>query len=482
MEQYDVVVLGSGPGGYVAAIRAAQLGMKTALVEKDPLLGGTCLHRGCIPTKALLEVATIYEKIKHSSDFGIVTSGVSLDLAAVHKRKKRIVTKLAKGIEYLMRKNQVRVLQGTGKAEGGSGGGKELKGGHGLKEVGVTLPDGSSVTLSARNLILATGSIPKVPGSLEAVYKSHGNLLLTSDEILNLTSIPDSLIVIGAGAVGVEFASLFHRFGSRVTLVEMMPRIVPLEDEEISRELERSFVKQGIRVMTGTSLHQLEPINDGVKVKLKTGEGLLEESFRSSLLAIGRVPCTAGIGLESLKVDLEKGFVRVNEFMEAGEAGVYAIGDLVAGTPLLAHKASAEGILAVEHMAGLEVRPLNYRHVPGCTFCTPEIGSVGLTEAEAIAAGYQVKVGRFPYAANSKAAILGEQEGMVKMVSDARYDEVLGVHIIGPKATELIAEACVALRLEATTEEIVHTIHAHPTLSEIMVEAAHGVSAQPLHI
>ena len=465
-EQFDVTIIGSGPGGYVAAIRAAQLGLKTAIVEKDKRLGGTCTLRGCIPTKQLLMSAHVFEQMQHAADFGVEASGIQLAFANVQKRKDKVVMKNSKGIEYLMKKNKITTFSGTGKLA--------LPG-----KVEVTGGDGSKQTINTRSIILATGSVVRpIPG-----FETDGAHVVNSDHILELKEVPKSLIVLGAGAVGVEFASVYSRFGADTTIVELMPRLVPLEDEEVSKELEKSFRKRGIKSQVDTKLDKLEKTANGVVVSGKTSKG---EDVRLEaemlLVAVGRMPYTEGVGLEGTKIKVEKGFVQVDEFQQTGEKGVYAIGDVVP-TPLLAHLASKEGIVAVEHIAGhKDVRPINLRLVPNCTYCDPEVASVGLTEAKAKEMGYDVKLGKFPFSASGKARILGEEEGFVKIVADSKYDEILGVHIIGPHATELIAEACVAMQLESTADELGRTMHAHPTVSEAIMEAAEGVHGLTIHI
>jgi dihydrolipoamide dehydrogenase len=465
-EQFDVTIIGSGPGGYVAAIRAAQLGLKTAIVEKDKRLGGTCTLRGCIPTKQLLMSAHVYEQMQHAADFGVEATGIQLAFANVQKRKDKVVMKNSKGIEYLMKKNKITTFSGTGKLA--------LPG-----KVEVTGADGTKQTINTRNIILATGSVVRpIPG-----FETDGAHVVSSDHILELKEVPKSLIVLGAGAVGVEFASVYSRFGADTTIVELMPRLVPLEDEEVSKELEKSFRKRGIKSQVDTKLDKLEKTANGVVVSGKTSKG---EDVRLEaemiLVAVGRMPYTEGVGLEGTKIKVEKGFVQVDEFQQTGEKGVYAIGDVVP-TPLLAHLASKEGIVAVEHIAGhKDVRPINLRLVPNCTYCDPEVASVGLTEAKAKEMGYDVKLGKFPFSASGKARILGEEEGFVKIVADSKYDEILGVHIIGPHATELIAEACVAMQLESTADELGRTMHAHPTVSEAIMEAAEGVHGLTVHI
>ena len=465
-EQFDVSIIGSGPGGYVAAIRAAQLGLKVAIVEKDKRLGGTCTLRGCIPTKQLLMSAHVYEQMQHAADFGVEATGIQLAFANVQKRKDKVVMKNSKGIEYLMKKNKITAFIGTGKLS--------LPG-----KIEVTQGEGKNNTVNTKNIIIATGSVVRpIPG-----FDTDGQRVVNSDHILELKEVPKSLIVMGAGAVGVEFASVYSRFGAETTIVELLPRLVPLEDEEVSKELEKSFRKRGLKSQVDTKLEKLERSDKGVVVTGKTSKGeAIKLEAEMLLVAVGRMPYTEGLGLEGTKIKVEKGFIQVDEFQQTGEKGVYAIGDVVP-TPLLAHLASKEGIVAAEHIAGhKDVRPINLRLVPNCTYCDPEVASVGLTEAKVREMGYEVKLGKFPFSASGKARILGEEEGFVKIVSEAKYDEILGIHIIGPHATELIAEACVAMQLESTAEELGRTMHAHPTVSEAVMEAAEGVHGLTVHI
>ena len=460
---FDVVVIGAGPGGYVAAIRAGQLGLKTAIIEKDKNLGGTCLLRGCIPTKALLHTADVFEEFKHARDIGVVADSVSLDFPQAQKRKNKVVLKLAKGVEFLMKKNKVQVFKGAARIEK-----------PGL--ITVTREDGSSDAVETKNILIATGSVPRSLPTLPI----DGQHIITSDEILELSEIPKSLIVLGAGAVGVEFASMYARFGSDVVLLELLPRLLPIEDEEISAELLKSFKKQGIKSFTGANFQSAVVEDGNVRATARIGDQDREFTAEKLLVAVGRRAYTDGLGLENTKVELERGYIKVDEYMRTSEAGVYAIGDVVP-TPWLAHVASAEGILAVEHIAGKDARPINYDRVPNCTYCQPEVASVGLTEAKARERGHDVKVGRFPIPVIAKAQILGAAEGMVKIVSDKKYDEVLGVHIIGPHATELIVEGCVALQMESTVEELIHTMHAHPTVAETIHEAVEDVHGLMIH-
>ncbi|MEO8434258.1 MAG: dihydrolipoyl dehydrogenase [Pyrinomonadaceae bacterium] len=465
-EQFDVTVIGSGPGGYVAAIRAAQLGLKAAIVEKDKRLGGTCTLRGCIPTKQLLMSAHIYEQMQHAADFGVQASGIQLAFADVQKRKDKVVMKNSKGIEFLMKKNSITRFNGTGRLA--------LPG-----KVEVTGEDGKKQIINTRNIIIASGSVVRpIPG-----FDTDGERVVNSDHILELKEVPKSLIVMGAGAVGVEFASVYSRFGAETTIVELLPRLVPLEDEEVSKDLERAFRKRGIKSQVDTKLEKLEKTDKSVVVSGKTAKGeAVKLEAEMLLVAVGRMAYTEGLGLEGTKIKVERGFIQVDEYQQTGEKGVYAIGDVVP-TPLLAHLASKEGIVAVEHMSGQkDVRPINLRLVPNCIYCDPEVASVGLTEAKAREQGYDVTVGKFPFSASGKARILGEEEGFVKVVSEKKYDEILGVHIIGPHATELIAEACVAMQLESTAEELGRTMHAHPTVAEAVMEAAEGVHGLTIHI
>lgn len=471
-EKCDVAVIGSGPGGYVAAIRAGQLGLSTILIEKDPYLGGTCLHKGCIPTKAFLHSADVLETVRHASTFGVKAPGQpEVDIAGVQKHKKRVVTGNAKGIEFLMKKNGVKVLTGMGRLAG-PGKVRVTDGGKEVAEV------------AAKNVIVATGSAPRsLPG-----LKIDGRQVLTSDEILELDRVPESLLVLGAGAVGVEFASIFSRFGSEVTLVEMLPRVLPFEDEESSAALAKALKKRKVRVLTGVRAEGFKTGDSGVTARAVAESGEAEEIAGALLLvAVGRRPVTEEIGLETVGVTPVRGFIKVDAYMRAaGASGIYAIGDVVAleegAHPLLAHVASAEGVLAAEHIAGREVHPIDYEKVPSATYCDPEVASVGISEAKARERGYDVRVGKFPWTALGKAKIIGATEGFVKVVSEAKYGEILGVHIVGPHATDLIAEACVAMSAEATVDELIHTIHAHPTLAEGIHEAAHGVHGSYLHI
>ncbi len=462
---YDLCIIGSGPGGYVAAIRAAQLGMTVLIVEKEPRLGGVCTLWGCIPTKALLHTADLLEECRHGAEVGVSSREVRLDMPAAMKHKEKIVRQSSNGVAYLMKKNRVDVAAGFGRLAGPG-------------RVSVTGTDGAETVHQVKNVIVATGSTPRsLPG-----MDIDDKVVLSSTSMLELTEVPKSLVVIGSGAVGVEFASMHARFGAKVTIVEVLPRIVPVEDEEISRELAASFKRQGIAIYPETRVERLTRGEGGAEL-LARSAGDKTETFRAEkvLMAVGRRPLSTGIGLEAMGVATDKGYITVDATMRTNVPGVYAIGDVIP-TQALAHLASAEGVLAVEHMAGKPTRPINYDQIPGCTYCSPEIGSIGLTEAKARERGYDVVVGKFPFSAVGKARILNQASGFVKIVAEKKYDEVLGVHIIGPSATELIAEAGAAMKLEATSEELVKTIHAHPTLSEAIHEAAEAVQGHAIHI
>ncbi|HEX8702943.1 MAG TPA: dihydrolipoyl dehydrogenase [Myxococcaceae bacterium] len=463
-ETFDVVIIGSGPGGYVGAIRAAQLGLKTAIIEKDKRLGGTCLHRGCIPTKSLLWTAELFHHIREASDFGIDVANPTINWANAQKHKEKVVTKGANGIDFLMKKNKITVVKGHGRIAG--------KG-----KVEVTAEDGSKQTLDTKNIIIATGSVPK---SLPNVQVDHKRVM-NSDSILLIDRIPKSIIVLGAGAVGCEFASVFNHVGSQTTIVEYMPNLLPIEDVDASKELERAFKKRKIDLYTSTKVEKVEHTATGVKVTMAVGNETKTLEAELLLSAVGRSPVTEDIGLKQTSIQADRGFIKVDSMMRTSEPNVYAIGDVVP-TAMLAHVASAECVLAVEHIAGKNPAPINYDLVPSATYCYPEVASVGLTEKKAKERGYDVKAAIFPFSAITKASISNEAQGMIKVVSDKKYDEVLGVHLVGPHATELLAEACVALRLEITTDELAHTMHAHPTLSEIMKEGAEATMGHPIHI
>ena len=468
--EYDVVVIGSGTGGYVAAIRAAQLGLKTAVVERAPVLGGTCLNWGCIPTKALLEHAHALKVAQDWKEWGLSLgqATIAIDMNQVHARKDKIVKGLTGGIEFLFKKNKVDWIKGSGRL---AGKGK------------IEITEGDKQTLAARKeIIVATGSQPRSVPGIEIDRKR----IITSDEAIHMKAIPKSIAIMGSGAVGVEFASIFRRFGSDVTIIELLPRLVPVEDEAVSTELERSFKKQGIKVLTGTKVTSAKPGANGVDLEAQAGDGKAQKiSAEYLLVATGRGPVTSGLGAEEAGLQLDRGYIRVDTQFRTSVPGVSAIGDVITfekpGHQQLAHLSSAEGVILAERIAGQEFRPINYDHVPGCTYCDPEIGSVGLTEARAKERGFDVRIGTFKFGVLGRAKIAGETEGFVKIVADSKYDEVLGVHMIGPRSTELVAEATLALRLECTVEELIRTIHAHPTMSEAVGEAAHATHGAAIH-
>jgi dihydrolipoamide dehydrogenase len=472
---YDVAVIGGGPAGYTAAIRAGQYGLKTALIEKDKVLGGTCLNVGCIPTKALLFNAEVYDHFKHAKDYGIDGLGEgSLNWKSILDRKNSIVTRHTKGLDFLMRKNKVTVVPGFGKLTGPA------------KDSVVTVEvapregdkSGKPTTVKAKNIILATGSNARMLPGLEVSDK-----VLTNIEILSIESIPKSLVIIGAGAVGVEFGSIFRSFGTEVSIIEYLPRLVPVEDEEISKELARVFKKRGIDTNTGAKVEKVENTKDGVKVTFTASDGkTVVKEAEKVLVAVGRAPRTEGIGLEKTKIAPDRGFIKTNEYMQTDEPNIYAVGDIVAGMPQLAHSGSMAGLVAVAKIAGKYARPVKRERVPGCTYTEPQIGSVGLTEAKAKEKGLQIKVGKFPFVGNSKATIVDSHDGFVKVIADAKYGEILGVHIIGPQATELIAEAVTAIELEATVEDMMWIIHAHPTLAEAMLDGFSSVEGMAINV
>ena len=465
MARYDVAIIGSGPGGYVAAIRAGELGLKTIVVEKDPYLGGTCLHIGCIPTKVLLHHADVYDHFKNAAELGFEVSSLKINWANILARKSKIVTKHAKGIEFLFKKNKVEWVQGWGKY---SGPGK----------VSVE-KDGKTSTIEAGGILLVSGSEAK---SLPGIEPDHKQIV-TNRSILQLPEIPKTLIVVGAGAVGVEFASIFNSFGSEVTILEALPRVVPVEDEEISAELDKAFRKRGINIFTNCAVEGVKKDTKGVTVSFKDKEGKPQTlQGEKLLLAVGRQPMTENCGLEKSSAKLDRGFVLVNEFMETDEPGLYAVGDIVAGLPQLAHAAMMEGIVAVTHIAGKPTHPVLKTRIPNATYCEPQIGSIGLTEKQAREAGYTVKTGKFPFVGNSKATILGAHGGFIKVVSDEKYGEVLGIHIIGPLATEILAEAAAVLQLEGTIEDMMNMIHAHPTVWEAMGDAFASVRGLQINV
>jgi dihydrolipoamide dehydrogenase len=466
---YDVAIIGGGPGGYTAAFRAGQLGLKTCLIEKDDKLGGTCLHVGCIPTKALLFNAEVYDHLKAAEEYGIDGLGAGkLNWKNIQDRKNKIVVKHTKGLDFLVRKNKVDRVLGFARLTGPAKNGVHT----------IQVEGKGPGEVKAKNVVLATGSFARMLPGLKA-----DDRVLTNIEVLSLPALPKSMVIIGSGAVGVEFASIYRSFGAEVTIIEMLPRLVPVEDEDVSKELLRSFKKKGIHCFVNTRVEKVEKTKNGVAVTF-TPQGEAQQKLEAEkvLVAVGRGPNTEGIGLEKTPgIKVERGFVHTNEWMETGEKGIYAIGDIVAGMPQLAHAGAMEGIVAVTRIAGKPAKPVNKNHIPGCTYCEPQIGSVGLTEAKAKEAGRQVKIGKFPFTANSKATIINNHEGFIKVVSDAQYGEILGVHIIGPVATELIAEAVTALELEATVEDMMFTIHAHPTVSEGLLDAFSAVEGKAIN-
>ena len=465
MVKYDVAIIGSGPGGYVAAIRAGELGLKTVVVEKDSYLGGTCLHVGCIPTKVLLHHADVYEHIKNGAELGFEIAGVKVNWANVMARKSKIVTKHAKGIEFLFKKNKVEWVQGWGKYDGPG-------------RVAVE-KDGKRSIIEANNVLLVSGSEAKSLPGIEPDHKT----ILTNRSILELPDIPKTLIVVGAGAVGVEFASIYNSFGTQVTILEALPRVVPVEDEEISAELEKTYKKKGINIFTGCAVDGVKKDAKGVTVSFKDKDGKAQTlQAEKLLLAVGRKAMTDNCGLEKSKAKVERGFVHVNEVMETDEPGLFAIGDIVAGLPQLAHAAMMEGIVAVTHIAGKPTHRILKTRIPNATYCEPQIGSIGLTEKQARDAGHQVKIGKFPFLGNSKATILGNHGGFIKVVSDEKYGEVLGIHIIGPLATEILSEAATVLNLEGTVDDMMNMMHAHPTVWEGMGDAFASVRGLQINV
>lgn len=460
---YDVIVIGSGPGGYVAAIRAAQLGLKTAVIERENL-GGICLNWGCIPTKALLKSANVFEYINHAADYGISVGNAKADFEGIVKRSRGVADGMSKGIQFLMKKNKIDVIEGTGKVKPG-------------KKVEVTDKAGTKKEYTANNIIIATGARSRQLPNLN----QDGKKIIGYREAMTLPKQPKSMIVVGSGAIGVEFAYFYSTMGTKVTIVEFLPTIVPLEDEEVSKQLERNFKKAGIEIMTESSVEAVDTKGDGckVKVKTKTGEKTLEAEV--VLSAVGITANIENIGLEETGIVTDKGRIIVDKYYQTNMPGYFAIGDCIP-TAALAHVASAEGIICVEKIAGHHPEPLDYKNIPGCTYCSPEIASVGYTEKAAKEAGYQVKVGKFPFSASGKASAAGAKDGFVKVIFDAKYGEFLGAHMIGANVTEMIAEVVAARKLETTGHEIIKTVHPHPTMSEAVMEAAAAAYGEVIHL
>lgn len=469
-QTYDVVVIGAGTGGYVAAIRAAQLGLKVGVVEKEATLGGTCLNWGCIPTKALLEHAHAFKVIKDAKEWGVTLGDtpIQIEMKQVHARKDKVVKGLTAGVAYLFKKNKIDWIKGTARLLGG---GK------------IEITGSEPKTIDAREIIVATGSSARSVPGIEIDHQR----IITSDDAIHMKTVPKSMVIMGSGAVGVEFGSIFNTFGSEITIIELLPRIVPNEDEAVSAELEKIYRKRKIKVLTGTKVTRAVPGKDSVEITAQKPDGSTEVITAEYLLvATGRGPVTTGLGAEDIGLKMQRGYIQVDELFRTNIPGISAVGDVITfekpGHPQLAHLSSMEGIVVAERLAGKQVRPINYDHVPACTYCDPEIGSVGLTEAEARERGYDVTVGTFPFGVLGRAKIANEIDGFVKIVADKKYDEVLGVHMIGPRSTELVAEATIALRLECTVEEMIRTIHAHPTMSEAVGEAAHAAHGAAIHM
>ena len=458
--KYNVIIIGGGPGGYVAAIRAAQLGKKVAVVEANHL-GGICLNWGCIPTKALLKNAEVYDIVKNAKKYGIEVGDVTVNWEKMIKRSRDVAKRLSKGIEFLMKKNKIDYISARGKLLGNG-------------KVETTDADGKITEISADNIIIATGARAKYFPGMEP----DGNQVITYKEAMIPERQPKSLVIIGAGAIGVEFAHFYHTFGTEVTLIEALPNILPVEDEDISVELEKLFKKRKMNILTNTMVDKIEKSKSKVKVHLKDGEIIEAEK---ALIAVGVKGNVEDLGLEECSISVEKGWIKVNGYLQTSQSNVYAIGD-VAGPPWLAHKASAEGIIAAEHLAKLNPEPMKYDNIPGCTYCHPEVASVGLTEKAAIEKGYEVKIGNFPFRGLGKSMAVGDTDGFVKVIYDAKYGEMLGCHIIGAEATNLITEAVIARNLETTHHEVLKTIHPHPTLSEAIMEATADALGEAIHI
>ncbi len=463
MSKYDVIVLGSGPGGYVTAIRSSQLGFKTAIIEKESL-GGVCLNWGCIPTKALLKSAQVFEYLKHAKDYGLTVKDADKDFSAVIKRSRNVADGMNKGVQFLMKKNKIDVIKGFGKLKSG-------------KKIAVTGEDDKTTEYEAKNIIVATGArsreLPNLP--------QDGKKVIGYREAMSLKEQPKSMIVVGSGAIGVEFANFYNSMGTDVTVVEFLPNLVPLEDEEVSKQFETSFKKAGIKVMTNSSVESVDTSGSKVKAKVKTKKG--EETLEADIVlsAVGIKTNIENIGLEELGIKTDRDKIVVNEWYQTNVEGIYAIGDVVAG-PALAHVASAEGITCVEKIAGMHVQPIDYGNIPGCTYATPEIASVGMTEKQAKEAGYELKIGKFPFSASGKAKAAGTPDGFVKVIFDAKYGEWLGCHMIGAGVTDMIAEAVLGRKLETTGHEVLKTIHPHPTMSEAVMEAVAAAYDEVIHL
>ena len=462
-QNFDVAIIGSGPGGYVAAIRASQLKLKTVLIEKDKL-GGVCLNWGCIPTKALLKNAEMVSQLKHAKDFGITMDNFSVDFEQVIKRSRRVADTNSKGVEFLMKKNNITVVYGDA----------ELFSSNTIK---VKNKDGETSNVKAKNIIIATGGRPRtIPG-----IEIDGKKIISSREAMSLEKKPKSMVIIGAGAIGVEFAYFYNALDTEITIIEMLDRVLPIEDKEITTLLEKNFKKNKIKIHTSAAVESVKNTNSGVEVSFKANDKTEKISADIALMAIGIQGNSENLGLEKAGVKVEKSFIPVNEWYQTNVEGIYAIGDIT-GPPLLAHVASHEGIICVEKIAGLSPHQMDYNNVPGCTYCNPQVASIGFTEEKAIEEGYDIQIGRFPYSASGKARAIGEREGLVKLIFDKKYGELLGAHIFGAEATELIAELGLAKSLESTPMEILKTIHAHPTLSEMIMEAAGDALGEAVHI
>jgi len=465
MNEYDVVIIGAGPGGYVCAVRASQNGLKAAIIDKK-WLGGVCLNVGCVPSKALLKNAELAHTLRErAEEFGISFDNLKLDYASAVKRSRGVSQRLTRGVAFLMKKNNVDVFMGEAKVGAD-------------KKITVTDSEGKTQQIGAKNIVIATGSTPVMP----AAWQADGEKIISYNEAILQEKLPKSAVIIGAGAIGAEFATIWNSYGVPVTMVEMLPNVLPLEDEEVSQELAKAFKKRGIEILTGHKVEAVEKSKDGVIVKVSGDGGQKSIEAEQALVAIGFRPNSAGLGLEEAGVKLDgKGFIQVDEKLATSVPGIWAIGD-VTGKLLLAHLASAQGILCADALSGRQVNPINYQNVPHATYCQPQVASFGLSEAQAKASGKEIKVGRFPFQANGKALGLGETTGFIKIISDAKYGEILGAHIIGPEASELLPELTLAQQMELTAEEIARNIHAHPTLSEVVMEAAEAVEGQSINI